>query len=180
MSIQDESACAARRAFAEGHIPKQLLSGRYGFMCPTTNLLPTEADPMTGKREAHRCGDCHPVAAKGAIRLSPAARPLWGKSDHGMNHAWLPLFVHMIDSSQVAGRLWDEWAAKFIKKDALVSEDARVEARGPVHRDRRRHHVGEMRRGARAVRASRQAGWRFRTAACTSSVLVDRTEKVET
>lgn len=43
------------------------------------------------------------------IKLSNAARSLWGKSDFGMRQAWLPLFVHVIDSSLVAQRLWDEW-----------------------------------------------------------------------
>lgn len=86
---------------------------------------------MTGRREAHRYSDCRPATARRTIKLSPAARSLWGKSDHGLNRAWMPLFVHMIDSSQVAGRLWDEWAAKFVRKSivsSLGASDARARA----------------------------------------------------
>ena len=109
----------------------QLLSGRCGSMCSSTYPSPTEAAPMTGRREAHRYSDCRPATARRTIKLSPAARSLWGKSDHGLNRAWMPLFVHMIDSSQVAGRLWDEWAAKFVRKSivsSLGASDARARA----------------------------------------------------
>ena len=41
--------------------------------------------------------------------LSRASRSLWGKSDFGEQRAWLPLFVHMVDSSLVSRHLWDEW-----------------------------------------------------------------------
>lgn len=86
---------------------------------------------MTGRREAHRYSDWRPATARRTIKLSPAARSLWGKSDHGLNRAWMPLFVHMIDSSQVAGRLWDEWAAKSVRKSiafSLGASDARARA----------------------------------------------------
>ncbi|WP_322354155.1 CRISPR-associated helicase Cas3' [Paratractidigestivibacter sp.] len=43
------------------------------------------------------------------LQLSKAARSLWGKSDYDERRAWLPLFVHMIDSSYVAQRLWEDW-----------------------------------------------------------------------
>lgn len=42
-------------------------------------------------------------------RLTKQAASLWGKSDYGEGESWLPLFVHMYDSSQVARMLWDGW-----------------------------------------------------------------------
>lgn len=44
-----------------------------------------------------------------AVALSQRARSLWGKTDGGEGISWLPLYVHMLDSIDVAGRLWDEW-----------------------------------------------------------------------
>lgn len=41
------------------------------------------------------------------LALSREACSLWGKSDYGLQRAWLPLFVHMADSSATAFRLWD-------------------------------------------------------------------------
>lgn len=41
--------------------------------------------------------------------LSARARSLWAKSDYGVGERWLPLFVHMLDTMGVIGRLWDEW-----------------------------------------------------------------------
>lgn len=48
--------------------------------------------------------------------LSREACSLWGKSDYGFQRAWLPLFVHMADSSAVAFRLWDEWFPRSTKR----------------------------------------------------------------
>lgn len=50
------------------------------------------------------------------LTLSREACSLWGKSDYGLQRAWLPLFVHMADSSAVAFRLWDEWLPRSTKR----------------------------------------------------------------
>ncbi|BDR52363.1 CRISPR-associated helicase/endonuclease Cas3 [Bombiscardovia nodaiensis] len=41
--------------------------------------------------------------------LSSQAASIWGKSDYGKNQEWLPLVLHMSDSLEVAGKLWDCW-----------------------------------------------------------------------
>lgn len=43
------------------------------------------------------------------VPLSQQAVSIWGKSDRGENVSWLPLFVHMTDSANVAEKLWNEW-----------------------------------------------------------------------
>ena len=50
------------------------------------------------------------------LALSREACSLWGKSDYGLQRAWLPLFVHMADSSATAFRLWDEWLPRSTKR----------------------------------------------------------------
>lgn len=45
----------------------------------------------------------------GEFFLSKQARSLWGKSDGDEGACWLPLYMHMLDSEGIAGRLWDEW-----------------------------------------------------------------------
>jgi len=42
-----------------------------------------------------------------ALNLSIATRKLWGKL--GKNNTWLPLYVHMTDSGEVAKLLWEQW-----------------------------------------------------------------------
>lgn len=34
--------------------------------------------------------------------LSVQARSVWGKSDYGAGELWLPLWLHMVDSCEVA------------------------------------------------------------------------------
>lgn len=45
-------------------------------------------------------------------QLTRQTASLWGKSDYGEGVSWLPLFVHMYDSSQVARMLWDRWVPR--------------------------------------------------------------------
>lgn len=42
------------------------------------------------------------------MQLSRAARSAWGKSDRQTDQS-LPLYQHMLDSSEIAGHLWDHW-----------------------------------------------------------------------
>lgn len=59
--------------------------------------------------------------------LSRQACSLWGKSDYGEGERWLPLFVHMLDSAGIAGRLWDWWVPagtrRIVEKALGGSED---------------------------------------------------------
>ncbi|WP_455771110.1 CRISPR-associated endonuclease Cas3'' [Streptomyces halstedii] len=48
-------------------------------------------------------------------RLGPAALTVWAKHDRPTD-GWLPLWQHMTDSAAVAGRLWDEWVPRSIRK----------------------------------------------------------------
>ncbi|KUP97431.1 CRISPR-associated helicase/endonuclease Cas3 [Thermobifida cellulosilytica] len=50
--------------------------------------------------------------------LSAAARSVWAKHDRELG--WLPLWQHMADSAAVAGRLWDEWLPRQVRR--LVAE----------------------------------------------------------
>ena len=43
----------------------------------------------------------------GEFFLSKQARSLWGKSDGDEEACWLPLYMHMLDSEGIAGRLWE-------------------------------------------------------------------------
>lgn len=45
---------------------------------------------------------------RGVPTLSAASRAVWAKYDEPTG-AWLPLYQHMLDSADVAARLWDEW-----------------------------------------------------------------------
>lgn len=50
--------------------------------------------------------------------LSPQARSLWAKTGSGeSSHLWSPLYVHLLDSSFVAGLLWDEWLGEAVRRD---------------------------------------------------------------
>lgn len=45
--------------------------------------------------------------------LSLQARSLWAKTGGGdESHLWSPLYVHLLDSFNVAGLLWDEWLSE--------------------------------------------------------------------
>jgi CRISPR-associated endonuclease/helicase Cas3 len=50
--------------------------------------------------------------------LSDAARSVWGKTDRtGVSAVgWLPLWRHLADSADVAGRLWDYWLSPAVRR----------------------------------------------------------------
>ena len=51
------------------------------------------------------------------FQLSKATQSLWGKlSDPEGERKWLPLFMHLCDTSEIAGFLWDEWLPKGTKQ----------------------------------------------------------------
>ncbi|GGL20508.1 CRISPR-associated helicase Cas3' [Mangrovihabitans endophyticus] len=54
-----------------------------------------------------------------AVGLSDAARVVWGKSGDLVTP--LPLWRHMADSADVAGRLWDEWLPRSVR-DRIACE----------------------------------------------------------
>ncbi|WP_307873191.1 CRISPR-associated helicase Cas3' [Paractinoplanes ovalisporus] len=61
--------------------------------------------------------------------LSAAARSAWGKTDRtGLSAVgWLPLWRHMADSADVAGRLWEHWLSPAVRRriaDELPGGDA--------------------------------------------------------
>jgi len=51
-------------------------------------------------------------------RLSDAARSVWGKTDRKGTSpvGWLPLWRHLADSADVAGRLWDDWLSPAVRR----------------------------------------------------------------
>jgi len=65
----------------------------------------------------------------GGPKLGDAARSVWGKTDRsGMSPVgWLPLWRHLADSADVAGRLWDHWLSPAVRRriaDELPGGDA--------------------------------------------------------
>ncbi|MDR3136390.1 MAG: CRISPR-associated endonuclease Cas3'' [Coriobacteriales bacterium] len=57
-------------------------------------------------------------------QLSNQAQILWGKSGDTDSDLWLPLFVHLSDTAEIAAILWDEWVAPGVKQaitDGLYS-----------------------------------------------------------
>ncbi|MDI1461086.1 CRISPR-associated endonuclease Cas3'' [Catellatospora sp. KI3] len=50
--------------------------------------------------------------------LSDAARSVWGKTDRKGTSllGWLPLWRHLADSADVAGRLWDHWLSPAVRQ----------------------------------------------------------------
>ncbi|GAA0447699.1 CRISPR-associated helicase/endonuclease Cas3 [Paractinoplanes deccanensis] len=61
--------------------------------------------------------------------LSDAARSVWGKTDRTGQSVvgWLPLWRHLADSADVAGRLWDHWLSLAVRRriaDELPGGDA--------------------------------------------------------
>lgn len=70
-------------------------------------------------------------AVKGdEITLSPVARSLWAKTGSGeQRYLWSPLYVHLLDTMNVAGHLWNEWLAWSVRlqiADELGTDDAGV------------------------------------------------------
>jgi CRISPR-associated endonuclease/helicase Cas3 len=64
-----------------------------------------------------------------AVGLSDAARSVWGKTDRtGVSVVgWLPLWRHLADAADVAGRLWDHWLSPAVRRriaDELPGGDA--------------------------------------------------------
>ncbi|WP_046468440.1 CRISPR-associated helicase/endonuclease Cas3 [Allosalinactinospora lopnorensis] len=64
--------------------------------------------------------------------LTERARSAWAKSSReDEDDAWLPLWCHMADSAEIAGRLWDHWLPRKVRHliaDAFPcgADDARV------------------------------------------------------
>ncbi|GAA2616980.1 CRISPR-associated helicase/endonuclease Cas3 [Dactylosporangium fulvum] len=56
-------------------------------------------------------------------RLGEAARSVWGKTDRKGTSpvGWLPLWRHLADSADVAGRLWDDWLSPAVRR--LVADE---------------------------------------------------------
>ena len=66
----------------------------------------------------------------GATALSDASKSLWGKSEHG--GAWVPLYVHMAQSAQVASDLWQKWLSAGTRRILERGTDSDTAARLPV------------------------------------------------
>ncbi|WP_327651998.1 CRISPR-associated helicase Cas3' [Micromonospora aurantiaca] len=51
-------------------------------------------------------------------KLGDAARAVWGKTDRKGTSpiGWLPLWRHLADSADVAGRLWDHWLSPAVRR----------------------------------------------------------------
>ncbi|RQX12633.1 CRISPR-associated helicase Cas3' [Micromonospora arida] len=67
--------------------------------------------------------------AAGTLKLGDAARSAWGKTDRTGTSpvGWLPLWRHLADSADVAGRLWDHWLSPAVRRriaDELPGGDA--------------------------------------------------------
>src|SRR5258706_15575023 len=67
--------------------------------------------------------------AAGGPKLGEAARSVWGKTDRKGTSpvGWLPLWRHLADSADVAGRLWDHWLSPAVRRlvaDELPGGDA--------------------------------------------------------
>ena len=65
--------------------------------------------------------------------LSSLARILWGKLSHDGFQNWLPLWVHLCDTGEVAKLLWDHWLPEHTKRtiaagisDVAVQDDYRL------------------------------------------------------
>ncbi|MBQ1028916.1 CRISPR-associated helicase Cas3' [Micromonospora sp. C97] len=67
--------------------------------------------------------------AAGTPKLGDAARSVWGKTDRTGTSpvGWLPLWRHLADTADVAGRLWDHWLSPAVRRriaDELPGGDA--------------------------------------------------------
>lgn len=52
----------------------------------------------------------------GARELSPQARSLWGKLSLDGTNRWLPLWVHLADTAEIASILWQYWLPRHTKE----------------------------------------------------------------
>jgi CRISPR-associated endonuclease/helicase Cas3 len=48
--------------------------------------------------------------------LSARTRALWGKTGSADTDLWLPLYVHLEDTAEIAAILWDEWVTPGVKQ----------------------------------------------------------------
>ena len=48
--------------------------------------------------------------------LSLQAKSLWGKLSSDGTHRWLPLWMHLEDTAEIAVMLWRNWLPKHTKK----------------------------------------------------------------
>ncbi len=55
------------------------------------------------------------MGTEGSV-LSIQTRALWGKLSHDGSHDWLPLWIHLCDSGEVAKLLWDYWMPENTKR----------------------------------------------------------------
>src|SRR5947199_106031 len=58
----------------------------------------------------------------GGPKLGDTARSVWGKTDRKGTSpvGWLPLWRHLADSADVAGRLWDHWLSPAVQRELLI------------------------------------------------------------
>ncbi|MDT0529172.1 CRISPR-associated helicase Cas3' [Micromonospora sp. DSM 115977] len=68
-------------------------------------------------------------ASAGGPKLGDAARSVWGKTDRKGTSpvGWLPLWRHLADTADVAGRLWEHWLSPAVRQriaDELPGGDA--------------------------------------------------------
>ena len=52
----------------------------------------------------------------GVRGLSPQARSLWGKLSLDGTNRWLPLWVHLADTAEIAAILWQYWLPRHTKE----------------------------------------------------------------
>src|SRR4051794_36008431 len=58
--------------------------------------------------------------------LSQAARSVWAKTsrnEHGEVEDWMPLWRHLDDTAAVAGRLWDVWVPRSVRREISIAVD---------------------------------------------------------
>ncbi len=59
-------------------------------------------------------------------QLSQVAQSLWAKKSSNASLYWLPLFVHMFDTAEVAKILWNKWLSEGVRQvitDDLINSD---------------------------------------------------------
>lgn len=62
--------------------------------------------------------------------LSLAAKSLWAKKARDGSSLWLPLFVHLSDSSGVAKKLWKDWVSEGVK--SIIWNDVGINDAGKL------------------------------------------------
>ena len=51
-----------------------------------------------------------------SVALSQQAMSIWGKLSHDGGHNWLPLWIHLADTAEIASLLWTHWVPAHTKK----------------------------------------------------------------